>query len=76
LVIEIDGESHANNFHKDIQKQRFLESIGITVLRFNDVDVKKDIGSVLMALEGWIERNNPSFNKEINNPLTPFNKGE
>ncbi len=50
-----------------MQRQIFLESLGLTVLRFNDADVKRDISNVLMAIEGWIERNNP---------LTPFTKGE
>jgi len=67
LIIEIDGESHDGRFSYDMQRQSFLESTGLTVLRFNDIDVKRDISNVLMAIEGWIERNNP---------LTPFSKGE
>ena len=67
LVIEIDGESHDGKFSYDMQRQNYLESMGLTFLRFNDADVKKDISNVLMAIEGWIERNNP---------LTPFSKGE
>ena len=67
LVIEIDGESHDGNFDYDMQRQSFLESIGLSVLRFNDADAKRGIGNVLMAIEGWIERNNP---------LTPFIKRE
>jgi len=41
--------------------------MGLKVIRFNDNDVKRDIKNVLMAIEGWIERNNP---------LPPFSKGE
>jgi very-short-patch-repair endonuclease len=67
LVIEIDGESHDGRFRYDAERQKFLESIGLTALRFNDADVKRDMTNVLMAIEGWIERNNP---------LTPFSKGE
>jgi very-short-patch-repair endonuclease len=67
LVIEIDGESHDGKFSYDMYRQSFLESMGLTVLRFNNSDVTRDTISVLMAIEGWIERNNP---------LTPFNKGE
>ena len=67
LIIEIDGESHDGRFSYDMQRQSFLESMGLIVLRFNDTDVKRDISNVLMAIEGWIERNNP---------LTPFSKGE
>ncbi len=67
VVIEIDGESHEGRFSYDMQRQQFLESRGLTVIRFNDADVKVDMNNVLMAIEGWIERNNP---------LTPFSKGE
>ncbi len=67
FVIEIDGESHEGRFSYDMQRQQFLESMGLTVIRFNDADVKVDMNNVLMAIEGWIERNNP---------LTPFSKGE
>ncbi len=48
-------------------RYRSLESMGLTVIRFNDADVKVDMNNVLMAIEGWIERNNP---------LPPFSKGE
>ncbi len=61
LVIEIDGESHDGRFQYDMERQRTLESAGLTVIRFNDKDVKKDIENVLMAIEGWVDRyeNNP-----------------
>lgn len=69
LVIEIDGESHDGRFDSDMERQRFLESMGLTVLRFNDMDVKKDIGNVLMAIEGWVKTGETT-------PLPPFSKGE
>ncbi|MBU1055121.1 MAG: endonuclease domain-containing protein [Proteobacteria bacterium] len=56
LVIEIDGESHDRKFLHDKKRQQALESEDLTVLRFNDNDVNKDIESVLMAIEGWIEK--------------------
>lgn len=58
LVVEIDGESHDRRYSYDKKRQQVLESAGLTVLRFNDNDVKKDIGSVLKAIEGWVERSN------------------
>ncbi len=55
LVIEIDGESHTEDrFEYDMGRQKKLESMGITVLRFDDLEVKKDMENVLMAIEGWI----------------------
>ena len=64
LVIEIDGESRDGRFPYDMERQRVLESAGLTVLRFNDSDVKKDTDNVFMAIEGWVERNK-------NNGTTP-----
>ena len=57
LVIEIDGESHWLRFDADMLRQKHLESMGVHVLRFNDLDVKKDIGKVLSSIEGWIRKN-------------------
>lgn len=56
LAIEIDGESHRLRFGSDLERQRYLEQIGVHVLRFNDLDVKKDIGNVLASIEGWIRK--------------------
>ena len=70
LVIEIDGESHDGRFCYDAERQKFLESMSLSVLRFNDADVKKDITNVLMAIEGWVE------NKLKQPPSSPFVKGE
>ncbi len=70
LVIEIDGESHNGRFSHDVERQKFLESIGLTVLRFDNADVKRDITNVLMAIEGWIE------NSSKQPPSSPFVKGE
>jgi len=66
LVIEIDGDSHdEENFEYDMKRQNWLESIGLTVLRFDDREVKKDMDNVLLALDGWIRAN------EMNSPLKP-----
>ena len=57
LAIEIDGESHRLRFCVDMRRQKHLEQMGLHVLRFNDLDVKKDIGNVLSSIEGWIRQN-------------------
>jgi len=55
LVIEIDGDSHnKGNYKYDLKRQKWLESIDLTILRFDDIDVKKDMKNVLMSVEGWI----------------------
>ena len=55
LVIEIDGDSHReDNFKYDMERQKWLESKELAVLRFDDLEVKKDMENVLLAIEGWI----------------------
>lgn len=56
LVIEIDGNSHssAEARKKDIIRQKFLESLSLTVLRFDDRDVKQNLDGVVRAIEAWI----------------------
>jgi very-short-patch-repair endonuclease len=57
LAIEIDGDSHDHNYVKDEIRQKKLESLGVRFLRFDDLEVKKDMDNVLMAIEHWIEDN-------------------
>lgn len=57
LVIEVDGVSHDNEVsgEKDLVRQRNLEELGLSFLRFDDLDVKKNIVSVLRTIEGYID---------------------
>lgn len=59
LVIEIDGSSHASEeaHKKDTIRQKYLESLGLTVLRFDDRDVKQNLDAVVQTIEAWIETN-------------------
>ena len=56
LAIEIDGNSHDLEYkiQLDIQRQKEIEGLGISFLRFADGDVKFDISNVLRSIEGWI----------------------
>ena len=49
LVIELDGGQHYNDEMKakDRQRDRILEGMGLTVLRFSDREVFENIGAVL-----------------------------
>ena len=55
LVIEIDGESHNDKYEEDIFRQKELEGIGLQFLRFDDIEVKKNMDNVLRTIDGWIE---------------------
>ncbi|HCX21992.1 MAG: DNA methylase [Flammeovirgaceae bacterium] len=57
LVIELDGYTHQFEevTAKDQIKQDEFESLGLTVLRFTDEEVMKDINNVLRPIEIYIE---------------------
>ena len=55
LVIEIDGESHNQKLEKDRLRQQKLESLGLSLLRFYDLDVKNNLNGVIRVIELWID---------------------
>lgn len=59
LAIEIDGDSHTweRALEKDEQRQKRLESLGVRFLRFDDLDVKKNMPYVLNTIHDWIVEN-------------------
>ncbi|MEO9483578.1 MAG: DUF559 domain-containing protein [Ekhidna sp.] len=63
LVIEVDGSSH---YHEDARlrdeaRQKILEAMGLIFLRFDDLDVKKNmafvLGEIYHLIEDWEENN-------------------
>ena len=50
LVIEPDGDSHADRGAFDEQRQTWLESQGLRVLRFSNDDVLKNLEDVLETI--------------------------
>ena len=60
LAIEIDGESHLIELiaTNDANRQKCLEAEGVKFLRFDDIDVKRNIGIVIDDLINWIEQQN------------------
>jgi len=55
LAIEIDGDSHNFKEGYDIKRQKELESYGITFLKFTDLDIKKNMFSVLLSIEQTVD---------------------
>ncbi|GJQ60843.1 MAG: hypothetical protein SCALA701_36440 [Candidatus Scalindua sp.] len=55
LAIEIDGSSHNDTYDYDMNRQTKLQDLGVTFIRFQDVDVKKNMVGVLGALKNKIE---------------------
>ena len=56
LVIEIDGVSHGEKFKEDWKRQKVLESLGISFLRFNDSDIKFNLEAVVEGIDYWIKQ--------------------
>lgn len=59
LGIEIDGATHKWESVKlnDELKQSTLSELGITILRFDDDQVKADVAYVVREIQNWILQN-------------------
>ena len=78
LAIEIDGNTHDYNFENDELRQKKLENLEITFIRFSDWDVKRNMNDVLRALEfviSEIEKKKRYVEESKNIPLAPFKGG-
>jgi len=51
LAIEIDGYTYDYIFVKDVLRQLKLESLGIKVVRFTDLDIKKFMNDAIRVLQ-------------------------
>jgi very-short-patch-repair endonuclease len=60
LAIEIDGDTHIYRNDEDDKRQLTLEKTGIRFLRFDDIEVKKNMSNVLRVIEDWIGKNQPT----------------
>jgi (E)-4-hydroxy-3-methylbut-2-enyl-diphosphate synthase len=60
LAIEIDGDTHIYRSGEDEERQKELEKIGVRFLRFEDIEVKRNMGNVLRVIGNWIEKNQPT----------------
>jgi very-short-patch-repair endonuclease len=50
LVVEIDGASHEDRQERDARRDAYLQSLGLTVLRFLDADVRDNMEGVVEAI--------------------------
>ena len=64
LAIEIDGTIHYEEGHqeKDEKRQKRLESLGVTMIRFNDSEVKNNLKWVLEEIRQVIAHQKPTPN--------------
>lgn len=64
LVIEVDGPIHQYTVEEDAIRQKFLESLGLEVLRFLNIEVFESVDVVLAQIaaklqERWQEVTSP-----------------
>jgi len=57
LVVELDGSQHhtEEGLAADKHRDRYLASQGLTVLRFSNVEVMKNLDGVLQMIEGQVQ---------------------
>ncbi|MCF6268176.1 MAG: endonuclease domain-containing protein [Melioribacteraceae bacterium] len=68
LAIEVDGESHYGNETNDKIRQKKIEKLGVSFLRFDDFEVRYDLENVLLQIEKWItiQEHTPNPSQEGN----------
>ena len=56
LVIEIDGRyhDHIETYELDLQREAELQKYNLTILRFSEQEVRKDMVNVIRTIEGYI----------------------
>jgi very-short-patch-repair endonuclease len=58
LVIELDRATHSTNLEieKDKFRQSYLESLGLTIKRYNNTDVFKNMDGVMQSIKDEIKK--------------------
>ena len=69
LVIEIDGDTHAERQSYDAQRTQYLEEQGYRVIRFSNSDAMTNMEGVLYRIGEVVDRLTPP-------PPTPSPEGE
>lgn len=54
MIVEIDGCSHDDKVEYDAKRQTYFENLGLKVYRIQDIDVKKNLSFVMIALSAYI----------------------
>jgi very-short-patch-repair endonuclease len=62
LVIELDGDSHTGREESDRARQHWLESHGLKVLRFWNLDLSESLDEVLECILRECHRRKPTVN--------------
>lgn len=60
LIIEIDGDTHADTAQRDARRTKDLEALGYRVIRFLNSDVHHNLAGVLNAILAEVNPTAPS----------------
>ena len=73
LGIELDGYTHTleETYKKAQLKEKRMSQLGITILRFDDMEVYQDIGNVLLSFESWIQEKKRTDSSTFQDGHTP-----
>ena len=65
LIIEVDGLYHNDGeaFKKDKIKEEALSKFNLTIIRFTEQEIKKDIINVIRVIENYILEKHPELGK-------------
>jgi len=71
LGIELDGDSHFGDGaeQRDCERQHFIESGGIRVLRYNNIDVIQNLDGVINSIADSIPSSSDCRNSDLPKPL-------
>ena len=82
LVIELDGDSHADRIGYDAARTAYLETQGYRVLRFDNEEIRTNLDGVLDVIVATMETAFPSPRPspqrgegEVENALSPPGRG-
>ena len=58
LVIELDGSQHyeQSGIESDSERDKYLKSLGLTVLRYSNLDINRNFDSVCADIENHIKK--------------------
>ncbi|HEX4875828.1 MAG TPA: endonuclease domain-containing protein [Chitinophagaceae bacterium] len=67
LVIEVDGGIHKDETVKtsDLERQKIIEGEGITVFRFSNEEVLKQLETVIIKIETYLKNKIPEAGRSI-----------
>lgn len=67
LVVEIDGDVHAEKTQrtKDLQRERYLRSLGLQIIRYTNHEVLNNLNGVLEHLLGVLSSDSTSPNPSL-----------